>query len=116
MLGRRLPMQTALQLARTREARGITLRQIADATHIGRPYLEAIESGDFAQLPHGVYAVSYIRQYAAAVGCDEAVLLAEYRRAVDPVAPAETVGPYLQFSKRARPSMFETFRALIHHS
>ena len=92
-------------LVRKRESIGLSLREIANSTHIGVPYLEAIEGGDFAQLPHGVYALSYIRQYAAAIGCDEAPLIENYRRSQQPetVEPV-IVGPFLQHSKRARTS------------
>ena len=42
-------------------------------------FLLAIESGDFAQLPGGIYNTSYIRQYARHIGYEEAELLAYYR-------------------------------------
>ena len=59
---------------------GISLRQISEHTKISMRNLEAIESGEFKQLPGGVYATSYIRQYARAVGVDEFELLGLYHR------------------------------------
>lgn len=73
---RRLPEK--LDLASWRESKGITLRQIADATKISLRFLEAIERGDFDQLPGGIYDRSYLRQYARAVGFEESRLLAYY--------------------------------------
>jgi cytoskeletal protein RodZ len=58
--------KSVLGLATVRRNRGITLQQISDATKIGVRALEAIETGDFRRLPGGIYATSYIRQYAAA--------------------------------------------------
>ncbi|HWR54233.1 MAG TPA: helix-turn-helix domain-containing protein [Bryobacteraceae bacterium] len=72
-------------LAAIRSGKGITLTQIADSTKISLPYLRAIENGDFKKLPGGVFATSYIRQYAQAIDYSEWDLLACYRS----VVPAE---------------------------
>ena len=69
-----------LGLATVRRNRGITLQQIAEATKIGVRSLEAIESGDFRVLPGGIYATSYIRQYARAIDYPEDNILEVYRR------------------------------------
>ena len=67
---------TTLQdLAALRHQKGISLHQIAEATKIGVRYLEAIEGGQFARLPGGIYNISYIRQYARAIEVNEAELL-----------------------------------------
>ena len=66
-------------LEQHRTAAGVTLSQIAQSTCIASRYLEAIERGAFHKLPGGVYTTSYIRQYARAVGWDEAALIAYYR-------------------------------------
>ena len=65
-------------LAALRQHKGISLHQIAEATKIGVRYLEAIEGGQFARLPGGIYNVSYIRQYARAVEINEGELLERY--------------------------------------
>jgi hypothetical protein len=48
------------------------------------PIWEAIEAEDFAQLPAGIYALSYIRQYAGAIGFDETAVVARYRNLIEP--------------------------------
>ena len=68
--------------AEARIRNGLSLRAIADETMIGIRSLEAIEAGDFQQLLGGVYASSYIRQFAAAVGHDATEILAAYYRAI----------------------------------
>jgi len=62
-------------LAAIRGSRGISLRQIADATRIGVYYLQAIEGRELDKLPPGIYSRSYIRQYARAIDYDEEELL-----------------------------------------
>jgi len=58
-------------LAAIREAKGISLQQISEATKIGVRYLKAIESSQFEELPGGLFNTSYIRQYARAIDYDE---------------------------------------------
>jgi transcriptional regulator with XRE-family HTH domain len=66
-------------LSAHRESCGITLDEVAQATKISKSYLQAIEEGDIAQLPGGIYTVSFVRQYARAVRFDEEELLAHIR-------------------------------------
>jgi cytoskeletal protein RodZ len=70
-----------------RQQRGITLQSIAASTKLSVRILEYIEAGDFKRLPGGIYNTNYIRQYARAIGFDEADLLAFYRDA-SAVTPA----------------------------
>ena len=79
-----------LSLASLRERIGITLEEIAQSTRIASCYLQAIEAEEFAKLPAGVYATSYIRQYARAIGYSETALLDEYRaRTVEEPLPVD---------------------------
>ena len=71
-----------LTLAATQRAsKGITLQQISAETNISVRCLAAIEAGEFQKLPGGIYATSYIRQYARAVDIDEFDLLTCYHEA-----------------------------------
>jgi cytoskeletal protein RodZ len=67
-----------LDLAGLRQQKGISLGQIAQETKISVRYLDAIERGQFAMLPGGIYSISYIRQYARAIDCDAGRLLDHY--------------------------------------
>ena len=62
-----------------RKAKGISLEEISDQTKLKLATLQAIEKGNFGQLPGGVYNISYIRQFARAIGADEAVFVRLYR-------------------------------------
>lgn len=68
----------SMDLASLRRKKGLSLTEIARETKIGVSYLNAIEQGQFAKLPGGIYSISYIRQYARAIQCDEARLLDFY--------------------------------------
>ena len=57
------------RLRHGREARGVSLRQIADKTRIAVRALEALERDDIARLP-GIFSRGFVRSYAAEVGVD----------------------------------------------
>src|SRR5688572_30551493 len=57
-------------LKQAREARGISLRQIATATKISMGALEALERNDFSRLPGGIFSRAFVRAYALEVGLD----------------------------------------------
>ena len=62
-----------------RKAKGISLEEISNETKLKITTLKAIEAGKFDDLPGGVYTVSYIRQFARAIGMNEADLVQLYR-------------------------------------
>ena len=71
------------ELKQAREERGISLRQISDATHIGIRFLQAIESDNYAILPGGVFNRSFVKSYARYIGIDEEQALARYNQQLD---------------------------------
>jgi cytoskeleton protein RodZ len=58
-------------LRRERESRGIGLDAISEATKISSRHLQALEAGNFDQLPGGVFNKGIVRSYARVVGIDE---------------------------------------------
>ena len=73
-----------LDLSKLRRTKGISLEQIAERTKISPRFLQAIEAEEFEKLPGGIFNTSYLRQYAAAIGFDESMLLAHYHRKIHP--------------------------------
>jgi len=61
---------TGPDLRRMREARGMSLRQIATVTKIGMRYLEYIEGDRFDFLPPAVYLRGFLQEYAKQLGLD----------------------------------------------
>ncbi|HEX4594075.1 MAG TPA: helix-turn-helix transcriptional regulator [Bryobacteraceae bacterium] len=62
-----------------RNTKGISLEEISKNTKLKVSTLKAIEDGNFEVLPGGIYNISYIRQYARAIGIDESPLVQFYR-------------------------------------
>jgi transcriptional regulator with XRE-family HTH domain len=59
-----------VKLRTAREARGVTIEQAADATHIMAQQIEAIECGDLDHLPGGLYTRRFIELYARFLSFD----------------------------------------------
>lgn len=74
---RESPESVALRESRT--ARGISLEQVTRDIHISKRFLEALEAGDYADLPGEAYVTGFIRSYADYLSLDPEPLIRHYR-------------------------------------
>ncbi len=58
------------RLRSAREAKNISLRDIANTTKISVSALEALEQNDVKELPGGIFTRAFLRSYASEVGLD----------------------------------------------
>jgi cytoskeleton protein RodZ len=65
-------------LRRERELRGVSLREISEATKISKRFLEALEQDRLDVLPGGLFPKSFVRQYARHLGLDAERLVGEF--------------------------------------
>ena len=70
------------KLRQAREARGISITEVAEQTRISRLYLESIENDDYRPLPGGIFNKGFVKSYARHVGVDEAEALSDYSRII----------------------------------
>jgi cytoskeleton protein RodZ len=70
------------ELRREREIRGISLKEIADATKISKRFLEAIERNDHRTLPAPAFTRGFVRAYANYVGLNSEEMVNRYNYAV----------------------------------
>ena len=61
-----------------RLAQGKTIEEVSGATRISARFLEALERDDIETLPAGIFARSFVRSYAEALGLDSGHVLDEY--------------------------------------
>lgn len=66
------------ELRREREIRGISLKEIADATKISKRFLEALEGNDHKTLPAPVFTRGFVREYARYVGLNVEEMVNRY--------------------------------------
>jgi cytoskeletal protein RodZ len=66
-------------LSALREAKGLSLTDIADATCVRRAYLQAIEELNIDQLPSRPFAVGYVKAYAEVLGVDADLAVQQFK-------------------------------------
>ncbi len=64
-------MEFCDELRKEREQRKVSLEKISEETKVSSRHLIALEMGDFASLPGGVFRKGILRSYLAAVGLEE---------------------------------------------
>ena len=60
-----------------------TLEEISVETRVRHEFLQAVEKGEYAQLPDPIYTRGFITSYARSLGLDESTILPFYRREVE---------------------------------
>jgi hypothetical protein len=100
-------MNNRRHLYHARISRRLTLEQIGLRTALSPTVLRNIDNGRFDLLPSGVYARSYVRTFASAVGVDPEEALAEVEEllpgAPDPIAllhEARAITPWERAGRR----------------
>ena len=71
-----------------REARGLTLSDVAEAIHIRSVYLSAIENDDWPAIGAPVYVRGFLRTYARFLGLDAESAVARFNDLAPPERPA----------------------------
>jgi cytoskeleton protein RodZ len=78
------------KLRQAREARGISISEVAEQTRISALYLECIENNDYRQLPGGIFNKGFVKSFAKFVGVDEQEALQDYARLMSEQGAAPT--------------------------
>jgi cytoskeletal protein RodZ len=73
------PRTVGDRLRAAREARGLSLAELAEVTKVRRAYLADIEAMRIDGLPSRPYAIGYVRAYAEALELDPDALVARFR-------------------------------------
>lgn len=68
------------KLKEERKKRGLSLEEVAKATKIRAPFLEAIETGQYQKLPGSSYAHGFVKNYVEFFGFPVKEYLAIFRR------------------------------------
>jgi hypothetical protein len=99
------PQETfVIRLRRHRQRNRISLEEIAVETNVKPELLEALERNDLSGWPRGLYARSWIRAYASAVGLDPIDTVDEFCRL------------FPQGDRRVQPTIEEMAAIVSHES
>jgi len=66
-------------LKAAREAKGLTLSEMAERTRISLSFLQAVEEDDYDSIPGEVFVTGFLRSYAKELGLKEKEVMARYR-------------------------------------
>ena len=85
-----------------REARGLSLQDIANQTRIPVRHLQHVEQGEWDDLPAVTYCIGFVRAYGNAVGLDGPELGREVRELLSGSRPRPAVAEYYEPTDPAR--------------
>ena len=72
-------------LRTTRQARSMTIREVAEQTRISAAYLTMLEIGDYSAIADELYLLPFLRSYANFLGLDAGALSARFIGAIGDV-------------------------------
>lgn len=95
------------RLRRSREARGLSIEDVAEVLKFRADYVEALEYGEIRQLP-ATYAIGFLRSYAdflggAALGIDIPAVVAQVKHAYED--PSHRGGMWSAAQENAMPKL-----------
>jgi cytoskeleton protein RodZ len=92
------------ELRSEREQRQITIETICSVTKVSSRHIIALEAGDYAELPGGVFRKGIVRSYVNALGLDEASWLARFEASLyaSGLVEQKTNDDWVEFAENVR--------------
>lgn len=100
-------------LRKEREARGVSIDEIAAETRIGSRFLKALEEEDFSLFPGTFYIHYYIKNYLLACGADDTAFFNTYRASLDKILRPGLEPPPDQYMQKMTYARFRRRRTVI---
>jgi cytoskeletal protein RodZ len=75
------------RLRAAREAKGLSLEEVASQTRIPLRHLQSLEQGDWSRLPAPTYTIGFAKSYASAVGLDRNEIAEDLRAEMGGLRP-----------------------------
>jgi cytoskeleton protein RodZ len=94
------------QLKQAREAKGLSVAEVAEAQHLRPAIIQAIENGKYELIDTELFLMGYVRAYARQVGLDGNALIADLNQELEPrrqeQAQAKAANPLVDIERRRR--------------
>lgn len=100
-------------LKKEREARGVSLADIAAETRIGSRFLQALEDEDFSVFPGTFYIHYYIKNYLRACGADETAFFNAHRDGLDAILRPGLEPPPGEYMQKMTYARFRRRRTVL---
>ncbi len=106
--------RVAEQLRKARQAKGIELKEVKEATKIRSKYLQALEEEDYNVLPGLVYTVGFLRSYARFLDLDADNLVSTFREEITETESG-AVGDDGTQNTKSRPQFQSLITKILHY-
>lgn len=103
-------------LKEKRLEKGLIIDDVADIIKIRKKYLEAIESGNYSEIPDKVYTKSFLKIYSEFLGLDRVYIVKRYLDEVtqeDPIIAPKTYNQH-QFGERNYPGEKIVYNRMVY--
>lgn len=90
------------ELRGERERRRISLEKISEETKISSRHLLALEAGEYASLPGGVFRKGIVRSYLRAIGLEETPWVERFEASMRENAVAGDTDDWAEFAENVR--------------
>jgi cytoskeleton protein RodZ len=79
-------------LRRAREERGVAVEAICEATKVSPKHIRALEAGEFADMPGGVFRRGFVRSYLRVLGLDEGDWMPRFEQSCREIGMGDPAG------------------------
>jgi cytoskeletal protein RodZ len=100
-------------LRSAREARAMTVREVAERIHIPAKYLTMLEANDYSAIADELYLLPFVRGYAEFLGLDAGTMSARFVRGIQPLERVAEPAPELAVEPAGRRSGWFTTAAVM---
>jgi cytoskeleton protein RodZ len=90
------------ELRRERERRKISIETICEVTKVAARHLNALEAGEYASLPGGVFRKGIVRSYVAALGLEQTQWMERFEASLQESGSAVAVDNWSEFAENVR--------------
>lgn len=100
-------------IKKARISKKLKIEEVADKIRIRAQYLEAIENGDFQDLPGATYASGFVRTYASFLGLDSNVIYDRFREEASGIGQKITLSVMEPEEEGSHPGRKEIVIAIV---
>ena len=85
-----------------RERRRVSIEKISEETKVSSRHLHALEAGEYASLPGGVFRKGIVRSYLSALGLEEAPWIERFEASLQENDATRTQDDWAEFAENVR--------------
>lgn len=101
------------ELRRAREARGLAVESVCEATKVPLRHIRALEAGSYDELPGGVFRRGFVRSYVSLLGLEEADWMKRFEESCRASGLTDPSGSdWATFAENVKSNRTQTYRRM----